>query len=347
MIVKYLDGESARNHILNILKDIPHTMRGDSILITCPYHPSPEYPSFNYHRLSINLVPKYQNGKYIPVGLFHCWSCGKVGFFNDLFKSSKDLIQSKVLNGKPLPKSGTSEDNDLEIRKLEEYEEKQDFKDLPQFVLSRWYGSWRGITQNTLRKMGCKSYFDYNPDAKNRFGKKLDLGGTNRLLFYAYDEDKEKIGWVALANEKDRQKKNCLKQKNMVGEWCRKTLLFHEKFKDNTPLILVEGVFDALHLIQEGFNSVSMLGAGNWSDEKRNFIASKASCVIVLFDGDETGYEKGLKVYKSLNGYVPVKRLLLPILKTEDKSKQLDPGNMSEKYIKILRKKQKELEDSL
>ena len=37
--------------------------------------------------------------------------------------------------------------------------------------------------------MGAKCYFDYNTKAKDRNGNSLDIGGTNRLLFYAYDED--------------------------------------------------------------------------------------------------------------------------------------------------------------
>ena len=116
--------------------------------------------------------------------------------------------------------------------------------------------------------------------------------------------------------------------------------MFHEKFPDDTPLVLVEGPFDALRLIKEGIPAIAMLGAGNFSDEKRNLIASKASHIIILFDGDATGRKDAKIVKDEIQDYVPTLNLKLPILK--DKDKQLDPGNMSQKYVDILRKKIKE-----
>ena len=334
---KYLDGDSASSHIIRVLEEanIPHTMRSDSVLITCPYH-SPTYPHFSYHRLSINLTPKFrEDGTYVPVGLFHCWSCGKAGFFNQLI-DDKELPKERRLNVKPLPVAGSHEDKQLFNIKIEEKKEKK-FQEINKFLLSRWEEDWRGIPAKLLRKMGAKCYFDYNPNARSRSGAKLDISGTNRLLFYAYDEDGNKIGWIALANEKNRKKKNCLKQKNMDGEWASKTVLFHEKYPDNTPIVLVEGPFDALRLIKEGFQACAVLGAGNWSEEKRDLLASKASHLIILFDGDETGYKDSKIIEDDISKYLPTLRLKLPIY--PNKEDQIDPGNMPDKFVKILRNK--------
>lgn len=335
---KFLDGEPAAKHIMKYIEKIPNTPRGDSVLITCPYH-SPVYPHFSYHRLSINLTPKYDNeGNYIAVGVFHCWSCGMVGFFNQLIDDPK-LSKERRLEAKPIPGSGSSKDTELFKVALKKESINDVFKPLPAFSLGKWKNDWRGISKSLLRKYGAKSYFDYSPDVKSRSGVNLDLGGIYRLLFYAYDSENEKCGWIALASMEDREK-GAMKQKNMPGEWASKTVLFHEKFPDDTPLVLVEGPFDALRLIKEGIPAIAMLGAGNFSDEKRNLIASKASHIIILFDGDETGRKDAKIVKDEIQDYVPTLNLKLPILK--DKDKQLDPGNMSQKYVDILRKKIKE-----
>jgi len=351
MFIKYLDGKKAAEHIMKQLDkhEWPYTPRGTSVIITCPFHDSPSYPDYKYHRLSINLESKYHNDEYIPVGLCRCWSCGKVCFFNDLITNPKKEIPiGKVLrNFKPLPQSGTVEDNDLFTTRIsfDDEEQKDKFVDVPMYWRESWKGKgrWRTtrknetpIEEDTLIKMGCYSFFDYNPDSKNT------IAGVNRLLFYAYDIHEEKIGWIALADDEARKKEYCLKQKNMSGSWVSRTVLFHEKFPDNVPLILTEGPYDALRLIQEGFNAVCMLGAGNWSKEIRKLLISKASHLIILFDGDKTGYEKSKKVYDSVKSYIPTKRILLPIIGGEEhKEKNLDPGNMPYKYIKALRKKVK------
>ena len=59
--------------------------------------------------------------------------------------------------------------------------------------------------------------------------------------------------------------------------------------------------------------------------------------MIILFDGDDTGWQKSKKVYESIKDYVPTKRILLPIKKR--KEEQYDPGNMPEKFINILKEK--------
>lgn len=345
MFIKYLDGEKAANHILKQLDKHrwPYRLRGSSVVITCPFHESPSYPDINYCRLSINLESKYHNDEYIPVGLCRCWSCGKVCFFNDLITNPKgEIPKDKVLSFlKPLPQSGTAEDNALFSKTISfDDDDKPVFHDVPMYWREKWKGRWRTTKKNetpieeeTLLKMGCYSYFDYNPNNKS------SMAGVNRLLFYAYDANNEKIGWIALADDEARKHKYVLKQRNMGGEWVSKTVLFHEKMPDNVPLILTEGPYDALRLIQEGFYAVCLLGAGNWTDEIKNLVVSKASHLIILFDGDSTGYEKSKKVYKAVKKYIPTKRVLLPIVGgDEHKEKNLDPGNMPHKYVKALRK---------
>lgn len=338
MLIKYLDGEKAAKHIIKQFEkhNWPHRVRNGSLVITCPFHESPSYPDYNYLRLSINLESKYHNEGYIPVGLCRCWSCGKICFYNDLINNPKNEIpKKKVLSFlKPLPQSGTTEDNQLFSKALDFSEDSNsEFIDVPTYWRESWKGTWRTIKEETLIKMGCYSFFDYDPNNKS------SIAGVNRLLFYAYNSHNEKIGWIALADDKARKKKYMLKQKNMTGSWVSKTVLFHEKFDNNVPLILTEGPFDALRLIQEGFNAVSMLGAGNWSDDIKNLVISKASHLIILFDGDDTGYEKSKKVYKAVKRYIPTKRVLLPILGgNEHKELNIDPGNMPDKYVKALRK---------
>lgn len=335
---KFLDGDAAAVHIMRELEkaNIPYTPRTDSVVITCPYH-SPIYPHFSYHRLSINLVPKFRDdGKYIPVGKFHCWSCGKAGMFNDLI-TDKSLPKERRLEVEPLPIAGSCEDKQLFNIDLKKEKKKKEFEEINHFLIGKWTQDWRGIPSKLLRKMGAKSYFDYNPKAKNREGIELDIGGTERMLFYAYDEEHRKIGWIALANEEDRDEGKILKQKNMSGEWASKTVLFHEKYEDDTPIVLVEGPFDALRLIKEGFQACPVLGAGNWSEEKRDLLASKASHLIILFDGDETGWKDSKIIEDDIKDYLPTLRLKLPIY--EKKEDQIDPGNMPDKFVKILRKK--------
>ena len=343
-MAKNIDGKQASKHIIKQLDKhhIPYRIRSGSALITCPFHPTPSvFPDPSYLRLSINLDSHWYDNHYIPVGFCRCWSCGKVCHFNDLIENPEDEIpKSKhrfFKDLKPLPKSGSSEDKALFSKPLNfniEDDQSQEFVDVNSYWREEWQGDWRTIKEKTLLKMGAYSFFDYDPNSKKA------KAGVNRLLFYAYDKDKEKIGWIALSDNEARKKKYILKQKNMPGSWVNKTLLFHEKFPDNKPLLLVEGPYDALRMIQEGFYAVSMLGAGSWSEDKKLLLVSKASHVIILFDGDSTGYEKSLKVYKDLKDYIPTKRLLLPIIGGDsDKDKNIDPGNMPSKYVRLVRKK--------
>lgn len=339
---KSLDGDKAKKHILNQLKlnNIPFRVRSGSALITCPYHPCPSvFPDYNYLRLSINLKSHWYDKQYIPVGFCRCWSCGKVCSFNDLIENKNNEIPAGKYKFfkriKPLPKSGSAQDTSLFSKDISlEEEEETKFVDVNSYWKDEWHGTWRTIKEKTLLKMGAQSFFDYDPDSKNA------RSGVDRLLFYAYGSNKEKMGWIALADDKARKKKYILKQKNMSGRWTSKTFLFHEKFPNNVPIVLVEGPYDALRMIQEGFNAICMLGAGSWSKEKKTLLISKASHVIILFDGDETGYEKSKKIYEDLKGYLPVKRLLLPIIGgNEHKEKNIDPGNMPDKYVKSIRNK--------
>lgn len=341
MMAKNVDGAQASEHIIKQLEknNIPFRVRSGSAMITCPYHPCPSvFPDASYLRLSINLNAHWYENHYIPVGFCRCWSCGKVCHFNDLIENKDNEIppfkHRLFKNLKPLPKSGTAEDTQLFSKDVSFKEDEDVFIDVNSYWKDKWHGSWRSIEEKTLLKMGASSYFDYDPNNKK------STMGVNRLLFYAYNKDKEKIGWIALSDNKARKKKYILKQKNMPGSWVSKTFLFHEKFPNDVPLLLTEGPYDALRMIQEGFNAISMLGAGSWSEDKKLLLVGKASHVIILFDGDETGYEKSLKVYKDLKDYIPTKRLLLPIIGgNEDKDKNLDPGNMPDKYVRIVRKK--------
>lgn len=351
MMAKNLDGVKAKKHILKQLElhNIPNRIRSGSALITCPFHPTPHnfFPDESYLRLSINLEGHWHDKQYIPVGFCRCWSCGKVCTFNELIENKDgEIPPSKhkfFKNLKPLPKSGTAQDTSLFSKNvsLADEEEQEKFIDVPLYWRDEWKGRWRTtnkketpIEEETLIKAGAYSFFDYNPELKS------NMSGVNRLLFYTYDKNNEKIGWIALADDKARKKKYVIKQKNMDGHWVNKTFLFFEKFPKNSPVLLTEGPYDALRMMQEGFNAIAMLGASSWSKEKKIMLASKASHVVILFDGDRTGYEKSKIVYDDLKGYVPTKRLLLPIIGgDEHKELNIDPGNMPYKYVKIVRKK--------
>jgi len=76
------------------------------------------------------------------------------------------------------------------------------------------------------------------------------------------------------------------------------------------PLFVTEGPFDALRLIELGYNALCMFGVDSWSPYKTSLLLTLApSCVIILLDNDKAGF-KGMwklagKLHKYLKTFVP------------------------------------------
>jgi len=316
-----------RDFILSELKRIgrKYKVEKDNASITCPYH-RPGQNSFYNSSLSINLKEHYYRDKIVPVGFFRCWSCKIAGVWNR-------LVSDKKLDVKPISDQITPEDPLLDFDILED--EDKIYTRPPSFFLSEWEGSWRGIPEDLLKNIGCLKWFDYDGVKESSYGGKYDRGGEDRLWIPVSMWNRE-IGYIGALLRKRTKKeirfKKPVKYRNSNGEWASEALFPFDLLEDDQPIVLVEGPYDALRLINEGIPALSILGTQNWTETKRTALLQKASKVILCMDGDRSGRECARYIEDDIEDYIDIKKYNIPL----KRKKSLDPGNMPMRYIEEL-----------
>jgi|TARA_R110000868_G_scaffold216650_10_gene466828 5S rRNA maturation endonuclease (ribonuclease M5) len=243
----------------------------------------------------------------IETGVYHCWVCESKG------KLIARFVQINFPNSKQLP---TFKEYFGNFKESEVKEEKivlklpEDFKLL---VLSDSKKAKR------LKKYLLNRGMDFEDLYQFKAGYSAGIGFENRVIFPSFDSELNLNFYLTRVCEETKYQKykNCKASK--------KEIIFNEHLIDwNSPIILVEGVFDA---VKAGKNAVPVLGS--WVDTKYEVfkkIIEKKCDVILALDPDAKG--KQIKISENLISYG------IDVKNTQNLEKDL--GDMTKKEVQNL-----------
>jgi len=281
-------------------------MTRNDLVIVCPFH-ADSNPSCSVHI----------SGHKMPVGTYHCWSCGAKGPWARLaeqlgldagegyipenpFRAKRRAIQERI-------KSDT------------EFGRDQLHNHMPLGSQPWEHGPFRGISEEFLIRLNSERWYD-------------DKNQCYRIVFPVTNSNGVIVGSVARRTDKEKR----MPWLNSPGSWARKVLFPLSIIpRPLTTVVLVEGPFDAIRLNYLGIPTLSILGTQNWSSQKISILeARKVKKVVICMDGDKAGRIAEYKIFKSLEDTkIKRKRFRLPI----DMHSPIDPGNMDEEKIEALR----------
>jgi len=234
----------------------------------------------------------------------HCWVCGHGGNWNT-YAEVKGL-KKITLKEKFSPEIGALAQ---EIEELERDKNKKPIGLLP------WSGTWRGLNEKFLKSIPSYRWYDIvNKPNGNRIVWPITI--RNKIVGYTS---------AKLENEKITSKYN------FPGLKAKKYVFPYDHPLITDCVILVEGVFDALRLINEGIPAWCIFGTTNWSESKIPLLINhRIKRVLLMFDGDEAGFKAINKAYNDLAELFDTKIFQCP--------EGTDPGDIPEKYLKIARR---------
>ena len=180
---------------------------------------------------------------------------------------------------------------DLEYRNLENQLDKQEIKKDEKIFLPPMYeevaDNWRGLTRETINKFGmyvCK---------KGLY--------QNRVIFpMYYDGVLKGFNTRTLGNDTP---------KYLYAKGMDLKSLIYPNFAYTDELVIVEGIMDALSLVQDGIPAIANFGLSvNFNEFKINELLKKGvSKLWLMFDNDKYGKEANLKFKQSfLNNYFEI-----------------------------------------
>jgi 5S rRNA maturation endonuclease (ribonuclease M5) len=283
-----------------------------TVWLRCPFHGKGQESTGS-------LILNLDSSKGYRPGSWKCFGCGEFGQWNDI---------AATLKLKPYKKSD-ADDLFLEITDHAREEilgDDRPKKLKPEIQLAgRWPAEvkWRNIRGDLVRRLGGRA-------VTNEFGSSLYLpvqinrsvvgGVTCRLTRFA----KRKYifdagGWTADAL--------------YPYDYVRRQLNLRQR-RGKRVVVLVEGVRDALNLIQHGLLALAILGGKTvWGPSKANLLMTlEPDLVILAFDPDEIGREVTDMARDDLHRQVKLMRIRFP-RRRAGKTKS-DPGNMKRRRIK-------------
>lgn len=285
--------------IINQLQSIHinSIISGGSIRICCPFH------SENTPSCYVNL-----DEDKVPLGIFNCFSCERSGNWNKL------AIQLNLEQVDLRQQCYDKEFTNL-YRKYKKFLE-PNYK-LPTTNLAPWEGEWRGFTASSLAA--------YQP------AKFYDMESEEYRIFFPIIQKRKLMGHLSeRINDHDKGPKHkfC---KNFPSQKC----LYPIDLPLQRSVILVEGLGDMLRLRKEGLTALCFFGTGNWNKSKISLLMGHSNIikhVIVCGDGDKAGHQINRIIKRDLENYFRVSVFKIPILE-----KKIDPGDMSNSYIRALK----------
>jgi len=237
-------------------------------------------------------------------GRFYCFGCGVKGrSWNDF----ANYIKVDTLKDDQLPNPFTVRKFNRDRRIARAIDEVS----IP-WDVEPWSRPWRRIRLQTLQRAGALRWFD--DDTRIR---------AERILFpvWMYGEAK---GWVARrTDEAEGDEKLLMPYRNATEMQSKKVLFPLDMVRRMRPhtVVLVEGPYDALRLINFNIPALSTLGTRNYDPVNREDIAEMGvKRVIDAHDADQAGEEMRIEVGISLREMFEVRHFICP-----DKE---DPGSM-------------------
>lgn len=256
-----------------VAADLLHESKGNSIWVQCPFHGSGN-ESKPSRRINVS------NPRFKPGETF-CFACteGKVKSWNQ-YAEARGLA----------PMDASDDENWLRIPTESEFYGTRSAGEVVR-LYKRPPGPWRGIGAAMMTRMetrliqskdGVRVYFpvkvggvvvghcDACPTGEAQ-EKYLLSGPWSNSVMYPFD-------YVSLMLRKGRYR----------------------------YVVLVEGLRDALNLIQRGIPALCIWGTGAWTREKVNAIKSLDCMIVIAMDDDGPGDGARKKIQESLVGLKPV-----------------------------------------
>lgn len=289
-----------------ISKYVDLKRNGSSYAGRCPFHHTNTFDAFR-------ISPKLQ--------IFKCFNCGVQGdaisfimkiervSFNEALKileinEFKPIKKKKERTAsKPPDKSKPILNQAAEFWK----------NNLTQSKEAIEYLNSRGINDRELikrlnigfsEKGGLAEHFlssGYKEDylLQENLIKKGDYGiydfFRNRIMFPVYNQNREISTITSRSIEKDQK----LKHLHMPGSM---ETFYNEPEIDGSYIIIVEGIFDCLSLLQEGFKAIAIYGTGGLKKSMAMKL-KKTFKIYLAFDKEENGagqkgLERSLEIFK-------------------------------------------------
>jgi DNA primase len=237
--------------------------------------------------------------------IFNCWSCGFRGGINKFLQSigetqnidfdSKQPYKLKKLKDKIQAKIETNEIQLPDDRRMFNEE-------------------FRGISAETYKKFGA---FTTN-----------ELGLTDYLCIPVYQHGKLKFIEGRLLKDLPNQPKYYRRPQKAVASDCLFPL---DKLKNTNYVILVEGIFDAINMWQNGFvNTLCIFGTTNFNKKKLGILDSMGvTRVDIMMDSDAAGQKAAEKIFELLDSRNIYSRIItLP--------PGIDPGELTKEQAERL-----------
>jgi len=229
---------------------------------------------------STRLDKKKKLSICLETGIYHCWVCETKGK-NIAYLAKINKASKKVLN---LLYSAFGSLNNKQEELSKNILLPEDFK-----LLSL---DNRKISYYAKKYLYSRGLSDHDI-AKYKIGTSNEYNFKNRVIFPSFDNNLNLNFYLARAYDKNKIKyKNC--------DFNKKEIVFNENMVNfKKPLILVEGVFDAVKI----YKNVACI-LGSWLDESyllfQKIVKNKTEIILAL-DGDVM--EKTQKIAKNFSSY--------------------------------------------
>jgi DNA primase len=251
-------------------------------------------------------------------GAFFCFGCN--------VKGANWKVLKKYVNVNDIPEGMIPDVFDILNDDLKKRLRRNiDLVKLP-WDVQAWRGSWRGVSSNLLREVGAL----YWPQ-EWRSDKEPKVIITHRILFPIWQFD-NLLGFVSRRLDKSEHRRYY----NTPGMSSKEVLYPLDHVSKmlgkaaHRSVVLVEGAYDALRLIDCGIPALAIMGTRNYDDSNRILLVNLGiEKVVLALDGGTAGLTARYEIAPSLREWFDFQHFFTPIGE--------DPGSMSDKHVESLR----------
>jgi hypothetical protein len=270
---------------------------------------------------------------------YSCFGCGAKGHYGELKKillpelygdgagSMSGIIASNRKVGQMLNRFKNAEQSSQKQAMIgEKISRINDFESNANYMVP-WEADWRGMSAEFLRAFGGMYW---NSTELDRSREELV---TVPRIYFPFKHPRYtnlSIGYAARRLD-DVVNQNAPKYRNSSVIATKQILYLLSAIKPRSPIVVVEGPFDALKLWYHGIPAVASLGTNQWSETKTGMILSRSPCCVVgLGDGDEAGAKFNNVLFSTFREFIPKKYYQIDLPKLLPGG---DPGSFDQAWI--------------
>ena len=183
--------------------------------------------------------------------------------------------------------------------------------------IKKWDKKWRKLKPEFLKKLPAYRWYD----------KK---SGYDRIMFVITYNGKI-VGYTAGRPPGDYGD-DIVKYRTSYDLPTERMWFMFDQVRPVKILVVVEGPYDTMVLLQNRIPATGAMGSGSWGPEKTDAILMRPNLerVVVAGDGDEGGNKLWAKAKEELKGQIGLSRVRLP--------EGEDPGSMPDSWARRLRR---------